>query len=616
MSENSLANKKMEGYPMGSPHFWRFAWLVAVIALGGLVFGPRLFESALLSPGADTSNDIFLPLIVKSRPSWAITYYVDSALGNDRNNCTQAQNPDTPKRTIAGVMSCNPSAGQTVLMKGTFTDTISPTRSGTVLYNVQDIAQVSGSVVTFNQPISNVFASSDYVTIYGSRKGNSGAYAVISTSGNLVTVDTPNLPAGKFLTETAADPGNLQAAILRPVLFTAWDKNNPPVFSGRYQAYRAFNQRVIMLSYYKSIAGNSVNPGYYVWPALEIDGNNSGNSDFQIFDHIEVINAECALAIEASEFQSNYDIIQYNNFHDVGAAGHASDEIIYFGYAYRADLHHDHVQIMYNKIGPHRGDAGFGDGIEIKPSAHYATIFGNEVVGIKPIGCDDAPIKIAGINAFLGNNYVHEINPSTTKGCGISIVDDEPRDTTSGGQDAILINNILANIKGVGIRILDATGVKVLNNTIYNISPEPNCDPSCMEHNMGIEVHNWQAPIQDMVIKNNIVHTAYIGIGRYIGSHNEYPISIDSDYNLVFNATYPFRGTIIQNAHDLVTDPGLVNPQNRNFALTAASPARDSGISLLSFFIIDDHDAADPRLPVIIPPIFRTGTWDRGAYEY
>jgi hypothetical protein len=599
--------------PLKASILWRMAFVVSLLAMGGLVFGPRLLEIAAINLKATHKN--YLPLVAKNipRPAWVRTYYVDAAIGSDGYNCTQAQNPATPKKTISGVLACNPGPGQTVRIRGEFKDTIMPTRSGTVLYDVQDITEVNGSVVTFNQEILGIYPPTDYVAIYGSRSGNSGAFAILSVSGNQVTVDTSDLPAGEFIPETAADPGDLQAAILRPVHFTAWEEDNPPVFTGRYQAYHAVNQSVIMVSHIKSIAGDPINPGWYVWPAFEIDGNNSGNSDFQIFDHLEVTNAECAIAVEANEFHSNYDIIQFSYLHDVGYGGNASDEIIYFGYAYRADLHHDYVQIMYNRVGPHIDTADTGDGIEIKPSAHNATLFGNEIVGINPEGCDDAPIKIAGTDAFLANNYIHDINPSASLGCGISIVDDEPLDPTSGGSGAILVNNIVANVKGVGIRILDATHVQVLNNTIYNILPDPNLDP---EHNMGIELHNWQGPMENMVINNNIVHTAYIGIGRYIGSHDEFPISINSDYNIVFNTTYPFRGSIPQNIHDLVTDPGLVNPQNGNFSLLPSSLGRDSGIDLSSAFSIDNHDAADPTLPDILAPTIRTSLWDRGAYEY
>jgi len=583
---------------------------------------PPVVTPTVASQSLDVSpmSEIYLPLISQAAPGWAITYYVDSSTGSDSNSCTSAQNPSTPKRTVLGVMSCDPGPGEVVRFRGVFTETIFPTRNGTVLYDVQDIAQVNGSVVTFTQAIVDIYPPTDYVTIYGSRKGNSGAFAVISVSGNSVTVDTADLPAGQFLPEAASDPGTLQAAILRPVHFTAWDENNPPVWNGYYQTYHAVNISVIMISHLKSISGDVVNPGYPVWPAIEIDGNNSGSSDFQILDNLEVTNAECAIAIESHEFQSNYNIIQFNNLHNTGYAGHVSDEVIYFGQAYRPDLHHDFVQIMYNKVGPHNqdyttGTPVMGDGIEIKPSAHNATIFGNEVVGIQPNGCADAPIKVTGTNAFIANNYVHDINPQAYPGCGISIIDDTPLDPTAGGEGAIMVNNILANVKGVGIRVLDADNVQIQNNTIYNIFPEPDCDPWCMEENMGIMIQNWQGSTEDIVIKNNIVQSANIGIGRYIGSH-DYPVSIDSDYNLVFDTVFPFRGTIITNTHDLVMDPGLIDPQNHNFALMATSPARDSGTDLTSVFSIDNHDAADPRLPTITAPNIRAGAWDRGAYEY
>lgn len=535
-------------------------------------------------------------------------------MGSDAHSCAQTQNPSTPKKTVSGVMSCNPSAGETVRFRGEFKETIFPTRSGTVLYDVQNIARVDGSIVTFAQEIININPITDYVAIYGSRSGNSGAFAVKSVSENQVIVDTSDLPGGQFISEMESDPGMLQAAILRPVRFTAWDENDPPVWSGLYQVYHAVNQRVIMVSYLKSIGGEVINPGYPVWPAFEIDGNDQGNSDFQIFDHLEVVNAECAIAIEAHIFQSNYDILQHNNLHEIGASDNASDEIIYFGFAYRPDLHHDFAQIMYNIIGPHNVNADLGDGIEIKPSAHNATIFGNEITGIQPLGCDDAPIKVAGMNAFIANNYIHDINPRASKGCGISVVDKDIPGQGTGGEGAILVNNILADIRGVGIRVLDTDNVQILNNTIYNIFPEPNCDSACMELNMGIDIWNWQGSTENIVIKNNIVQKVHIGIGRYIWS-NDYPVSIYSDYNLVFDADFPFHGIISQNANDLVADPRLVNPQNDNFALALTSPARDSAIDLTSIFSIDNHDAANPKQPIISAPVIRTGIWNRGAFE-
>jgi hypothetical protein len=136
-----------------------------------------------------------------------------------------------------------------------------------------------------------------------------------------------------------------------------------------------------------------------------------------------------------------------------------------------------------------------------------------------------------------------------------------------------------------------------------------------MEFSAGILVHNWQAPLQSLLIRNNIVQKAHIGIGRYIGSHAEYPISIDSDYNLVFEALYPFRGSILKNTHDLVVDPGLIHPPAANFALSATSPARNSGMDLSHVFGIDNHDATDPRLPAMTAPFLRNTPWNRGAFE-
>lgn len=575
--------------------FYRVALLVLLLAFAGLIFGschPVTPQPPATSTATSTKVSPLTPI------SAGVTYYVDSELGNDGNTCMMVKNPSTPKKTVSGIMLCDPKPGETIRFRGEFKETISPTRSGIVLYEVQEIAEVNGSIVTFNQEIANVQPGTDYVTIYGSRSGNSGAFAVWAVSGNQVTVDTSDLPGGQFITETAVDPGMLQAAILRPIHFTAWDENDPPVWSGLYQTYHTINQRVIMVSHLKSIAGSAVNPGFPVWPAFEIDGSDNGNSDFQIFDHLEVINAESAIAIEANEFQSNYDIIQFNNLHDIGTPNNGSDEIIYFGSVNHPNNHHDFVQIVYNKIGPHNTNADLGDGIDLKPTARNATIFGNEIVGIQPAGCDDAPIKIASIDTFAANNYLHDINPQSSLGCGISIVD---------GDGTILVNNIIANVKGVGIRVLDADNVQILNNTLYNIFPEPGCDADCMELNMGIGIMNWQDSTENIVIKNNIVQSVYIGIGRYIWT-NDYPYSIDSDYNLVFGADFPFRGTIKKNTHDLVTDPGFVNPQNNDFALTNTSPAIDSGIDLTSIFHIDNH--------ITSAPIVRIHIWDRGAYEY
>jgi hypothetical protein len=111
---------------------------------------------------------------------------------------------------------------------------------------------------------------------------------------------------------------------------------------------------------------------------------------------------------------------------------------------------------MCKRVGPHKVGCIIGDGIEIKTSAHNAIVFGNEIVGLRPNGCYGAPIRVAGTNALIVKYSLHEINHQVSPGCCISIVDDEPLDPTSSREGAILINNIVANVKGVGTRVLDA----------------------------------------------------------------------------------------------------------------------------------------------------------------
>ena len=80
---------------------------------------------------------IILAILILPILASATTYYVDSSIGSDSNSCTAAEDTATPKRTVSGVMSCNPGAGDIVKFRGTFTQTIYPARSGEVLYAFQ-----------------------------------------------------------------------------------------------------------------------------------------------------------------------------------------------------------------------------------------------------------------------------------------------------------------------------------------------------------------------------------------------------------------------------------------------------------------------------------------------
>ncbi len=544
---------------------------------------------------------LFLFIISSSVSSaQAATYYVDSTVGNDSNSCTSAQSTQTPKKSVNSVQTCNPGAGDIVKFRGTFSQTIRPTQSGQILYPFQPITQVSASHVQFNQNLTNLNPQTDIVAVYNSRKGNSGAFPIVSVSTNTVTVDTTALPSGQFLLETASDPGDLHAAILRPVHYTAWEKTNPPVWTGNIYTLDSYNQHTIMLSYIHSKTGDTGQ----VWPAFQLRGDPDNSSDYHIFDHLEVEFAETAINTQNGTYHADYAIIQHSNFHQTGMEGGASDEVIYWGNYEGLDKHFDYVQIMYNKIGPHRSQINTaGDGIELKLNARYGTLFGNEIFGIVPNGCDDAPIKVSAAQAYIANNFIHDITPPDPRdGCGISVV--------GGGQGdgTIVVNNILKNIKDVAIRNLKTSDMIIANNTIYNVFPKAG---SSQAH--GILIWDYSVPITNLIVQNNIIHTAPTGIGRYSGAGiSNYQVN----HNIIYNTTTPLSFFSLSSS-DSTQNPNLTNPNSNNFTISADSIAIDTGINLSQIFSLDNHDAADPTWSSgITPPAIRSGNWDIGAYEY
>ncbi len=587
-----------------------------ILKAAGGVIGALVLALALMTADRITTH---------AQPSFA-TYYVDSESGDDANSCTDSQTPEAPKQTVSGVLACDPGAGETVRFRGTFSETIRPPLSGEVRYDVQDISRVTGAQVVFTVEIENVVPDVDYVTIYGSRRGNSGAFRVVSVAGCTVTVDTSALPTdgGVFLDERESDPGDLQAAIVRPVHYTAWDIENPPLWYTSGQTFHSVDRRVIMVSHIHSdsIGGDQ---GVYVWPAFEIDGSVGGNADFHIFDHLDIQHAEAGIATEFRDFQSNYSIIQHSHLHNMGYAGNASDEIIYWGNAYHPERDHNYCQIMYNKVGPHNSypvsqdeaDRFTGDGIEIKPSGKHCTVFGNEVVGTHAInGCDDAPIRTAAINTFISNNYVHDISPQpgNLKGCGISLIDRVDLGENGGASGSIVVNNVVANVRSVGIRVLDSDNVQILNNVVYNVVPPDDCE-FCMEETIGIMIQNYEGTTDNIVIRNNIVHSVPTGIGRWPWSR-EYAFSITSDHNIVFNTEVPFGLDIPQSKTDSVTDPGLLDPVGGNFGIDIDSLAKDTGIDMSAVFAVDMHNAQDPTWPPGNALTLRSHPWDIGVYEH
>ncbi len=542
----------------------------------------------------------------------AANYYVDSTSGNDSNTCQQAQNQATPRRSVNGITSCNPGAGDTVFFRGTFNQTINPPQSGQVVVPAANIGGVYNSTVTFNSAPQNVNTATDYVTVYSSRKGNSGAFKVTSVSGNQIVVDTSALPGGQFVTEGEVDPGELRAAVIRPVIYTAWDRNNPPTWDFNSAMYYGFNRSVVMLSYLRSVSGANNE----VWGAVYLDGGSNGSNDYFVMDHVEIQNAATSVGLSNNDFHANYGVLQHNRFHNVGWRSGVSDEVLYWGNFLQFQKQHDYVQVMYNEVGPQKnipvnttyGDQATGDGIEIKASAHYPTVYGNVITGIYlGNGCDDAPIRTAGQAGFIANNYISNVNPQPNNipGCGISVVEG-----SNGANGTIVANNVISNVKSVGIMVFNTSNVQILNNTIYDVHPITGC---CAEESAGIMIQTYGQPATNITIRNNILQNVPVGIGRYPWSTSE-AFSVTTSNNIVFNATTPWGVGVTPSTSDRTVNPGLTNVAGGNFGLNAGSPAIGSGMNLATVFQIDNHNATNPSQKGTAP-IARGINWDIGAYQ-
>lgn len=171
-------------------------------------------------------------------------------------------------------------------------------------------------------------------------------------------------------------------------------------------------------------------------------------------------------------------------------------------------------------------------------------------------------------NIVIERNYLHDATGSNyTSGIDVeSVPDYETR-------NVLIRNNIIWNIlgsgaRGGGIDVVHHQGypardIQVVNNTIFNVSQD------------GILMGKWQ-PVYGAVIENNIVmQTDDTGIQIY-----DIAQAIAVDYNAVYNAAQlyygqatPFNGS----AHDVNTDPRLVNAPAGDFHLLSDSPCIDAG---------------------------------------
>ena len=240
-------------------------------------------------------------------------------------------------------------------------------------------------------------------------------------------------------------------------------------------------------------------------------------------------------------------------------------------------------------------------------------------------GIDD----IAPGNSIIGN--VTYANEDT----GINIY--------TGGNNALVANNVSYGNGDHGIDDFDVTGGRIIGNTVYF-----NCTDG-----INVEGTSGNYDIENNVSVNNatgaIINPTPIGtnpatgqpyytnncnrrIGN-IGVYDSAPASTTANYNLVWQSgagtEYTWAGTSYnslsalqsgtgQEAHGLFSDPKFVNAAAGNFQLTQGSPAIDSANSAASgqqgTDILGNARVDDPAVP-------NTGSGprtydDRGAYEF
>lgn len=163
-------------------------------------------------------------------------------------------------------------------------------------------------------------------------------------------------------------------------------------------------------------------------------------------------------------------------------------------------------------------------------------------------------------NITIERNYLHDTTGSNyTSGIDVESVPDYET------HDVLIRNNVIWNIVGPGTRGggvdvahhqgYPARAVQVVNNTIFNVSQD------------GILMGKWD-PVYGAVIENNIVLLAGdTGIQIY-----DVAQAGTVDYNAVYNVANSYVG-----AHDVQTDPRLVNPEAGDFHLLPDSPCIDAG---------------------------------------
>lgn len=225
-----------------------------------------------------------------------------------------------------------------------------------------------------------------------------------------------------------------------------------------------------------------------------------------------------------------------------------------------------------NSLGVHATTAGSTD--ECSPYIHNNIICSNTTRGIG--------VMVYARPAIDGNYIFDNGNGSEGSG-GIGNCDNSC---------ASIINNVIYDNDIVGISVRDNANPKIVNNTItgHNRTASDSAAIRVM-HNEGIS---------SVMIVNNIITQNEFGLRSQGGQSCS-----GNNYNNVWNNSFRDYFGFAKGANDISGDPLFVDPENRDYHLSASSPCIDKGTSDGA----PDKDIEGRKRP-------QGGGYDMGAYEY
>ena len=302
------------------------------------------------------------------------------------------------------------------------------------------------------------------------------------------------------------------------------------------------------------------------------------------------------VVIDGFEVEGNRTAITYDYALANPKAGNTSGDGIDF-----ADSHHI---IIRNNVVHDCSGGGIGamrsDYLTIEYNETYLnaywSVYGNSGISLYQLTAVD---NNAGTKNVVANNVSHDNEEFLNCSCsgdtaitdGNGIIIDDNLHTQDGHPErayagrTLVTNNLVYGNGGTGMHAFASAHVDFVNNTAYRNNHSPALDEGQIVGQSSSDVN----------IVNNVM-VAFAG-KRVSASAT----GATYQYNLYWNSSVaPALG-----AHDLVADPGFVNPSCLDFRLASGSPAIDSGSSTLAP-AIDLLGAARPL----------GNGYDRGAYEF